>query len=50
MSVEPEREPVREADAMRHFYYALAAIAAAVLAAFLYVFNYTSFFKLAVPL
>lgn len=50
MSAEPEREPAREADTMRHFYYALAAIAAVILAAFLYIFNYTSFFKLAVPL
>jgi len=50
MSAEPEREQAREAEAKRYFYYSLAIMTAAVLATFLYVFNYTSFFKLAVPL
>jgi hypothetical protein len=43
-------DQVREAEAMRYVYYTLAAMTAVVLAAFLYLFNFTSFFKLAVPI
>jgi hypothetical protein len=39
-----------DAQLMRYVYYTLAAMTAAALAAFLYLFNFTSFFKLAVPL
>ncbi len=37
-------------DAARYAVYVLAAMALAALAGFLFLFNFTSFFKLAVPL
>ncbi len=37
-------------DATRYAVYTLAALCAAVLAAFLFLFNFTTFFRLAVPL
>lgn len=39
-----------DAQTMRYVYYTLATMTAGMLAAFLYLFNFTSFFKLAVPL
>lgn len=43
-------EQQHRVDTTRYAVYALAAMAAAALAAFVYLFNFTSFFKLAVPL
>lgn len=40
----------RQAEAMRYVYYSIAAMTAAMLFGFLYLFNFTSFFRLAVPL
>lgn len=37
-------------DTTRYAVYVLAAVSAAVLLGFLYLFNFTGFFKLAVPL
>jgi hypothetical protein len=43
-------DEARQAEAMRYVYYSLAAMTTALLLGFLYLFNFTSFFKLAVPL
>jgi hypothetical protein len=40
----------RQTEATRYALYSLAAMTTALLLLFLYVFNFTSFFKLAVPL
>jgi hypothetical protein len=40
----------RQTDATRYAVYTVAAMTAALVLVFLYLFNYTSFFKLAVPL
>jgi hypothetical protein len=40
----------QQADARRYVYYSLAALAVAMFAAFIFLFNFTSFFRLAVPL
>jgi hypothetical protein len=40
----------RRTDATRYAVYSIAAMSAAVVLVFLYLFNFTSFFKLAVPL
>ena len=40
----------RREDATRYAVYSLAAMSAALLLVFLYLFNFTSFFRLAVPL
>lgn len=40
----------QQADPKRYVYYSLAALAVTILAAFLFLFNFTSFFRLAVPL
>jgi hypothetical protein len=45
----PTEQEHRE-DTTRYAVYALAAMFAAALAAFLFLFNFTSFFRLAVPL
>ncbi|MBX3513537.1 MAG: hypothetical protein KF826_04665 [Xanthobacteraceae bacterium] len=39
-----------DAQSLRYVYYTLAAMTAAAIVTFLYLFNYTNFFKLAVPL
>lgn len=39
-----------DAQSMRYVYYTLAAMTGAALLGFLYLFNFTSFFKLAIPL
>jgi hypothetical protein len=43
-------DEVRQAEAVRYVTYTLAAMTAALILAFLYLFNFTSFFRLAVPL
>jgi len=43
-----DQEP--QADATRYVYYSIAATAVLLLVGFLYLFNFTSFFKLASPL
>lgn len=43
-------EQEHDAQSMRYVYYTLAAMTLAALLAFLFLFNFTSFFKLAVPL
>lgn len=43
-------DEVRQADAKRYVSYSLAAMTAVLFLAFLYLYNFTSFFRLAVPL
>ena len=40
----------RQTEAQRYIYYSLAAVMTVAIAAFLFLFNFTSFFKLATPL
>ncbi len=43
-------EEVQQTEVQRYVYYTLAAVIVAAVLAFIYLFNFTSFFKLAVPL
>ncbi|MBY0532805.1 MAG: hypothetical protein K2P86_12625 [Xanthobacteraceae bacterium] len=43
-------DPERREDATRYAVYTLAAMSTALFLVFLYLFNFTSFFRLAVPL
>lgn len=43
-------DEVQQADAVRYVVYTLATMSFVLVLAFLYLFNFTSFFKLAAPL